>query len=278
MWHWYYLWLVPLGVLVGAFGTLIGAGGGFVLMPVLLLMYPTEKPGVITSISLFVIFFNALSGSVAYARMKRVEFKSGLMFSAATIPGAVAGAIVTAYIPRREFDIVFGALMIAASAYLVLHSGKEKNRPLDGAAPRGHVLVSMVNGDGIHHVFSYNPVLGIVLSVFVGFASSLLGIGGGIIHVPALVYLLDFPVHIATATSHFILAVMSFTGTVVHVATGAFSSGVRRSLCLAAGVLIGAQIGAKLSNNIKGAWILRALGAALGLVGIRILVKAVSGF
>jgi uncharacterized membrane protein YfcA len=73
-----YLWLLPLGLLVGAFGTLIGAGGGFILMPVLLLVYPRDKTELITAISLAVVFFNALSGSFAYARMKRVDYKSGI--------------------------------------------------------------------------------------------------------------------------------------------------------------------------------------------------------
>src|SRR5262249_48831249 len=65
-----YYWLVPIGALVRAFGTLIGAGGGFLLVPLLLLLYPGDQPETITSISLAGVFFNAFSGSIAYARMK----------------------------------------------------------------------------------------------------------------------------------------------------------------------------------------------------------------
>jgi uncharacterized membrane protein YfcA len=110
------------------------------------------------------------------------------------------------------------------------------------------------------------------LSFFVGYASSLLGIGGGVIHVPALVHLLNFPVHIATATSHFMLAIMAFTGTAVHVATGAFHHGVRRAILLSIGVVIGAQVGAWLSSRIQGDWILRGLAIALAFVGARVLI------
>src|SRR5919106_4850228 len=95
----HYLWLLPLGLLIGALGTLIGAGGGFILVPILLLVYPNEKTELITSISLAVVFFNALSGSSAYARMKRIDYKSCVIFSIATIPGAILGALSTAYIP-----------------------------------------------------------------------------------------------------------------------------------------------------------------------------------
>jgi len=266
-----YLWLIPLGVVVGAFGTLIGAGGGFVLMPVLILLYPHEKTQVIISISLAVVFFNALSGSVAYARMRRIDYKSGLMFMAATIPGAILGAMTTNFIPRRVFDPLFGTLMIASAAYLVVTAGKTLDKN-PGRVVLKRTKISFSDSEGAFHEYSYNPFLGIVISIFVGYISSFLGIGGGIIHVPALSYLLNFPVHVATATSHFILAGMSLTGSVVHIVTGAFSRGVRRTICLSIGVIIGAQIGAILSNRIKGTLIIRALAVALALVGIRILL------
>ncbi len=107
-----------------------------------------------------------------------------------------------------------------------------------------------------------------------GYFSSFLGIGGGIIHVPALVWFLHFPVHIATATSHFILAIMALAGTLVHVWTGALAHGWQETLGLGLGVLLGAQLGAYFSNRVKGAWIIRSLAFALGLVGIRILITS----
>jgi uncharacterized membrane protein YfcA len=267
-----YLWLIPLGFVIGAYGTLIGAGGGFVLVPALLLLYPHENPEIITSISLAVIFFNALSGSAAYARMKRIDYKSGLLFAVAAIPGAILGALSTAYIPRRLFDAVFGLLMIAASIILLLYPSRAKEAI--GNRLSYHLARNLVEKDGTVHTFSYNPRVGVGSSFFVGYISSLLGIGGGIVHVPLLVHILNFPVHIATATSHFILAVMALTGTVVHIVTGSFSHGVRRTITLAAGVLLGAQVGALLSNRVQGNWIIRGLAIGLVFVGIRILIMA----
>ena len=264
--------LAGLGLAVGAFGTLIGAGGGFVLVPVLLILYPEDSPALVTGISLAVVFFNATSGSVAYARMGRVDIRSGLMFAAATIPGAVLGALATAWIQRRTFDIVFGALLTAGSVYLFL-------RPKGPATPlrqrhTGRFLRTVVERDGTTRSWSYNPYLGVGISVLVGFASSLLGIGGGIIHVPVLAQLLDFPVHIATATSHFTLAIMALVGTLVHLAQGELAPGFGRIVPLAIGVVGGAQIGAALSQRVKGVWIMRGLAVALGLVGVRILAGA----
>ena len=140
--------------------------------------------------------------------------------------------------------------------------------------PKNYISRSITDIDGTTHKFAYNPVLGVIISVFVGYISSLLGIGGGIIHVPVLVHVLNFPVHIATATSHFVLAVMSLSGTVVHVSSGVLSKGMLQTIALSIGVLFGAQLGARLSNRFHGVWIIRSLAIALGIVGIRIFIMA----
>jgi uncharacterized membrane protein YfcA len=265
------LGLIALGFVVGAYGTLIGAGGGFVLMPVLLLLYPHESPDVLTSISLVVVFFNTLSGSEAYALMKRIDYKSGLLFAAAAIPGAVLGALNTSHVPRHLFDLVFGIILLAAATFIILkpkaaHSA-QKAPPLHRLRTERH----LTDAHGIPYDYSFNPLLGVGISVFVGYLSSFLGIGGGIIHVPALAYFLHFPVHVATATSHFILAIMAFSATLVHILSGTFSHGVHRSISLSIGVLLGAQLGAHLSDRVKGIWMIRSLAVALGLVALRIL-------
>jgi len=263
------LLLIPLGFLVGTFGTLIGAGGGFILVPLLLLLYPDKSPETITSISLAVVFFNSLSGSYAYAKMKRIDYKSGVIFAIATIPGSILGSFTTSYMPRQLFNGIFGALLIILSVFLFIRPNN-KNKDLGTMDNKSYWTRSFVDIEGITHTFSFNPVIGIVLSIFVGYFSSLFGIGGGIIHVPALVQLLNFPVHIATATSQFILVVMSLSGSFVHLFTGVLSPGIYQTLSLSVGVIFGAQLGAKLSKYLKGSYIIRSLAFALGLVGIKI--------
>jgi uncharacterized membrane protein YfcA len=115
-------------------------------------------------------------------------------------------------------------------------------------------------------------LLGLTVFFFLGFIASFLGIGGGSLIVPTLSYLLNFPVFIATATSQFIVAITAFTATLVHIFQGSFHHGAHRTAALGMGVLIGAQLGAHLSNKIKGAWIIRGLALALALVGIRMLI------
>lgn len=269
----YHFGLIALGALVGTLGTLIGAGGGFILMPVLLLIYPQARPDTVAAISLAVVWANATSGSVAYARMKRIDYRSGLLFASATIPGAILGAYSTDFIPRHIFDGVFGVILLLVAGYLL----RQRDAEVRLRVPEGRwkVTRALTEGSGETHQFSFDLKLGMGLSVLVGYLSSMLGIGGGIIHVPALVRLLNFPVHLATATSHFILAIMALAGTMVHVARGSFSvDGAWITGYLGIGVLVGAQLGARLSSRVRGVWIIRSLATALGLVGIRILLLA----
>jgi len=258
-----YIWMVPLGLLVGAFGTLIGAGGGFVLAPLLFLVFPSESPEIIASISLAVVFLNALSGSVAYGRMGRIHYRSGFFFAACSVPGAVIGALAVSYVPRSVFGPILGALLVAAAVYLLARPAGSQSESA-GPRPAGAGLSLFVP--------PYSHLLGGGVSFVVGGVSSLLGIGGGIIHVPFMAKVLRFPTHVATATSHFVLAIMALAGTIVHIAAGEFQTGWRRTLLLGVGALIGAQIGAAVSTRVHGVWIIRALAIALLIVGLRVLL------
>ncbi len=269
-----YIWLLLLGLGVGSFGTLIGAGGGFILMPILLLAYPDGSPAALTAISLAVVFFNASSGSYSYARMKRVDFRSGLLFLATGIPGAIAGAYLVNFIPREAFNYAFGLLLLAGGIFVFLQTYRHEWRT---HRFRPTLTRTIADAEGTRYAYGYNLPCGMALSFTVGLASSILGIGGGIIHVPAMVNLLNFPVHIATATSHFILAVMSLAGTVVHILDGSLRwADAPKLLALAGGAVVGARGGAHMSKRVHGRWIMRGLAAALVLVGVRVLILAIT--
>lgn len=263
------LLLVGLGFFIGTFGTLIGAGGGFILMPLLLLMYPDMSPDVLTSISLAVVFLNASSGSIAYAHKKRIDYRSALIFAVATLPGAIIGAFTTTLLSRHVFNIILGALLIVVAVFLML---KPQQGGYAGRTNKGRCVERCVTErNGEEHRFSFNIWTGIGISFLVGFISSLLGIGGGIIHVPALISLLNFPIHVATATSHLILAIMALAGTIVHMIQGSFWEGWQTALAIGGGVVIGAQLGAGLSSKVKPKGIILALAGALLIVGVRLI-------
>ncbi len=246
--------LVAIGVAVGAIGTLVGAGGGFLLAPVLLVMYPHDSPQTLTSISLAAVCANSTSGTIAYLRQGRVDIRNGTIFGVAALPGAIGGAIAVDHVPRTAFDAIMAVALGSVAAWLAISSRKQ--RP----AREGDVPVRR----------------GVVLSALVGFASSFLGIGGGVFHVPLMVMALGYPTHIATATSHYVLALMSGGAVVTHAIQGSYhvGHGLRRSLVLAVSLAAGAQVGARASVRVPALAIERLLAVGLTLVAVRLAIAA----
>jgi uncharacterized protein len=268
---WAYPLLTLLGGAIGTYGTLIGAGGGIFLVPTLLILYPQESPNTIASISLAVVFFNAASGTIAYARMRRVDYHAGLLFALATVPGAILGAYATSFLSRQLFDLIFSVVILSLATLLILRPNPQLH-PV--RLPRYALTRHFTDAKGVNYDYAFSTPRGIGLSFLIGWFSSMLGIGGGAFHVPVLVYLLHFPLHVATATSHFTLAIMSLIGSVTHVVMGDFSHGVRRTLALAVGVLLGAQLGAQLSQRFRGVTLIRILALGLILFGFRLVIQA----
>jgi uncharacterized membrane protein YfcA len=264
--------LVVLGFAVGIVGTLVGAGGGFILTPALLIAYPLAKPDLITAISLLVVFFNAAAGSLAYGRQRRIDYRSGAQFALAALPGSIGGALLVGVMPRAPFDVVTGALLGALALALCLGGRGELT---EHAAARATAR-RMTDASGVSYAFAVPIRRGVFLSIAVGFVSSFLGLGGGVIHVPLMVTMLGFPTHIATATSHFVLTFMAAAASVTHAIAGTFADGVglRRAGALSIGALAGAPIGARLSTRISGVWIRRVLTLGLALIALRLITQA----
>lgn len=260
---------LPIGFFVGVFGTLIGAGGGFLLAPLLVLLEPTWPTERVTAFSLAVVAANATAGAISYARLRRIDLRSFPIYAAAAVPGAVLGAVLSAYIPRRIFDGVLGIFITIVGGLLSLPR-RVVVRHEHGSARR-----RLTDTNGVTYEWRFELRWGVLGAMVVGLLSSLLGIGGGIIHVPFLVVVLDYPGHVATATSHAVLAVTATVATIEHLIHGDLGPGPHpRTILAACGALLGAPFGARLSSRFSGSALVRILAAALALVGIRLIVAA----
>jgi hypothetical protein len=270
------LGLAVLGFIVGAFGTIIGAGGGFILVPVLMVLYPSYEPEELSAISLFVVFANATSGAVAYARQHRIDYVTGSLFAVSSAPGVIAGALAVQYMPERLFSVLFGILLLGVAFVALRQRVSTIREPLRG---RGILVRRVQDTEGRTYVYAYRIWQGATISMGVGFISSLFGIGGGIIHVPAMVILLHIPVPFAVATSQFVLAFMAGGGSAVHLIEGALGGDqLTQAIALAVGAVPGAQVGALMAQRIRPRTVLRLLGVSLAIVAIRLILHSTLGY
>lgn len=253
------------GVLIGVIGTLIGAGGGFIHVPVLIIFYGFSPQHAIGT-SMAVVMMNAISGTLAYVAQKRIDYEIGLKYAVAASPGVLVGALLSQLFGVTSFSVIFGLLLVILSYYLF--SGREFSvvRTKASRAPQTRYLK-----DAAGEEFSYAPDMsvGFSASILIGVFSGLFGIGGGIIHVPLMYSVLGIPVHIATATSHFILAITSFLGSIVFVGLGCVD--LDYAVLLGIGTIIGASWGAHLSLRTHPDVIKKVIALCLFVLAVRLL-------
>lgn len=263
--------LAATGLVAGVFGTMVGIGGGIIFVPVFLLVFHFSPQQAIGT-SLAAVFFNALSGSISYLRQKRVDIRAGWKFAAATLPGAWLGAWLARYFTATTLELAFSILLMVMGVLTILRAAPRQKDP------EKEVKYTRTLVDAAGHSFRYSPreKTGIFISFFVGVISTLLGIGGGIIHVPALILVLGFPVHLATATSHFVLAISTFFGSLSHLVLGNIL--FIPAIIVAIMAIIGAQFGARLSRKANSKLIARLLALAIFLAGIRLLLSSLGIF
>jgi len=220
------LWLIPLGFIAGILGSIIGLGGGIIIVPVLTFM--GFSPTLAVSNSLFAVFSNSVASTTMYARQKRIELSLGWKLGLMAVPGTILGAFISSEISPDIFKILFALVLISSASYIFLKR-KIEEKPIDVS----RLLL----------VFSAGA------SFFAGIISSLFGIGGGLIFVPLMVVALGISMKRAAPTSQFILMFASFSGLIVHSMLG--HPDYYQALLLSIGAFAGGILGARLSLEIK---------------------------
>jgi uncharacterized membrane protein YfcA len=259
-----------LGFGASVYGSLIGAGGGFILVPALLLLFPNETPSLITAISLTVAAVNAISGSFVYARQRRIDYVSALILGLASIPGAIGGAYLTRLVGRGPFEALLGAVLFTTAALLI---ARPQPRFVAPRSYEGRIVRSITDATGVSYAYSYDRLLAIVLGATTSFVATFFGIGGAVIQVPLMIQFLHFPTHIATATGLLVLLIKNPVAVLTHIVAGTFSEGVRLTISLAIGALLGGPVGAWLSRRLGASWLVRALALGLALAGVRLMTS-----
>ncbi|OMC75942.1 hypothetical protein BK125_20015 [Paenibacillus odorifer] len=261
-----YLLLLVIGLAAGISGSLVGLGGGFIVVPALAFLFPDMEPSHLAGTSMAMLLFNSISSTYVYAKQKRIDYQAALTFAAVSIPGSVIGALFTKQMGGRMFFVSFGIFLILVALLLLFKPNKPIHWPFKPTVKR-----SFSDNSGAHFEYAYHMPTGIIISFLVGFVASLFGIGGGSLMVPTMTLLLGFAPHIAVATS----MLQIFLSAIVSTTTHAFLLNVEwfMVLALAPGAIIGGQIGARLAKRLPAKLLLKLLAVFLIIVSLRLMVK-----
>jgi uncharacterized membrane protein YfcA len=270
--------LVLLGALVGFVSGLFGIGGGFLMAPVLVFMGIPPTVAVASQASHVVA--SSTSGVIRYSGMKAVDYRIGGIMAVGGALGALAGVEMFRYLRLLgQADLVvavsylvflglIGSMMLYESLTQILHRvrgetppRKERRRPmwLYGLPfrmrfPRSGLYISAI------------PPFG--LGVFAGILSAIMGVGGGFILVPAMLYVLRMRASVVVGTSLFQIIITTAVTTILQAGRNQTVDIVLSTILLLGGV-VGAQFGAKLSGRFRAEEMRAALGLIVLLVGIQ---------
>lgn len=244
------LWLIPLGFVAGVLGSMIGLGGGIIVVPVL--TFAGFTPTLAASNSLFAAFSNAIASTISYSRQKRIEYSIGLKLGLLSIPGTILGAYISSDVTPGIFKILFGLVLIFSSIYIFLKRRIESRQ---------------------YNTSKQVMLLVIGASFFAGIISSFFGIGGGIIFVPLMMVAMGMGMKKAAPTSQLILLFASFSGLVTHSLLG--HPDYFQSLLLAIGAFGGGLVGARLSLEIKERWLQILVSVVIIVAAIKLFIDSV---
>ena len=237
--------LLVVGLGAGILGSMLGVGGGIIMVPALTFL--NVPPTQAASTSLIAVMSTSVSSTIEYSRQKRINYGLGLEMAACAIPGGIFGAVLSEYLLEDTFKLLFGILLILTGLYVLYKNSVLKDRH----AKRCSLLLKVA-------VFAASFGAGII--------SSLFGVGGGIIFVPAMLLVLGLTMHRAAPTSQLTLMMTAIAGVFTHSALG--HPDYLQAVVLSTGSFVGAQIGARLSRITNDTLLQRLLAAVLMTVAI----------
>lgn len=276
--------ILGMGGAVGFLSGLFGVGGGFLLTP-LLVFSGVASPVAVATVTCQIVASSA-SGMFAYWRRGSIDWKLASYLMVSGVAGTAVSVWVFAILRRiGQLDLVIGlcyvVLLGTIGALMVIDSLRDwlaSRRPAPPAPVRPrhqgliHRLPLKVRFSRSRLYLSVIPVLG--LGLVIGFLGSLLGIGGGFIMVPAMIYLLKVPTNVVIGTSLVQIVATMAAATVFHAVTNQTVDAVL-GLVLMAGGVVGAQFGARVGARLRGDQLRALLGLLILAVGIRFAIDLV---
>jgi len=260
--------LLIIGFVAGAYGIMVGAGGGFIFVPALLILLHLP-PEMAAGTGLVVVFINSISGIYGYIRQKRIDFKMGFLLALGATPGTFLGIWLTKLASPKAFHSVFAIMLVALGIFLMIKKAPGNQRKASDSQNEVAATIDRHTSPDMVKTSSQAVSL-LVIGIVLGVVSSFFGIGGGWLLVPILIYLFRVHPHYATAISIFSLCLYSLVGVIIHIVQNNIDWPA--AIWGSVGIFIGAQVGVYLSTRISGKRILQMLAAVLILVGIKLAI------
>jgi len=265
-----FLTLFMLGFAAGLPASMVGLGGGFIIVPTLILVFRLPAQNAV-AVSLVAICGTTFSAAFSYIKQRRVDYKLSLLYDVLDIPGVVSGAYITTILPKDVLVGVCGFFIVFISLLLMRHkevtsSPATKEMSITGKEWRRRI------SDSSNQVFEYairRPSLALISSFMGGLVTGLAGLGGGITDTTTMI-LLGVPPHIAVASSEFAMALTNGTGVIAH--------GILQNILLeyavplTIGTVLGAQMGTFAAKRTKGETLRKILFAITFLLGLRLIL------
>ncbi len=274
------IWLLlGMGGAVGFLSGLVGVGGGFMMTP--LLIFLGIPPAVAVGTGSAQVVASSVSGALAQYQRGNVDIKMGIVLLVGGIAGTLLGVEVVRILRRLgQFDLVIAlayvTLLGSVGGLMMTESLSAMRKVRAGGKPltrRGSAHV-WIHGLPLKMRFRQSKLYisaipPLVIGAFVGFLAAIMGIGGGFIIVPALIYLLRMPTSLAVGTSLFQIVFVSAAATLLQ-ATMNQTVDLALAVLLIIGGVIGAQIGTAASNNVRGEHLRFLLAVLVLFVGLRV--------
>jgi uncharacterized membrane protein YfcA len=277
------LWaLGGTGLVAGLLGSMLGVGGGVIIVPILTLALHLPIHVALGS-SLVAIVANSCTAAGIYTKAKLTNVKLGLFLETATIPGAIIGGLAAAVIAPSILSALFGLILLYVAYTMVLrrhlmsedvlsadNSVAPDNTPNSLSSSLANSYYDQNLGKVVTYKVNHVPA-GLGAGFFAGVLSSLLGIGGGVIKVPVMNLVMGLPMKAAIATSAFMIAITATVGALIYHYHGYIYPFIVAPLVI--GIIIGARLGVELTQRARGILLRRIFGVLLFLVALLMFLK-----
>ena len=266
------------GAAAGAFGSLLGLGGGLLIVPLLTFGFGLGLREAV-GVSLVSVIMTSSAAAGVYLERHVANLRLGMTLELFTAMGALIGGSIAFLLDERLLAFLFAILLLYVAATMLLagrrstdgHEAADDESPPDEhrtATP----VASAADGEAPEATPIHGLPIGIVGSFGAGIVSALLGIGGGIIKVPLMHLAMGVPLRVATATSNLMIGITAAASAVIYALNGGIDPFVAGPTAI--GVFVGASAGSRLAHRIQLRYLRWLFIVVLGYTAIQMLVRA----